>query len=152
MKQSIGFTYTLNFVILFIVITFAFLVGIMSYYKAFKVNSQIANAIENHEGYNALSASEIDRILTSLGYTKGQVKCPTRTHNGKDYTSVSNNDFAICIYDYEAEEQTAIRKSGYHFKYGIVTYISMDLPIIGKTLKLPIYTETEKIFKFTENK
>lgn len=150
MKQSIGFTYTLNFVILFIVITFAFLFGIMSYYKAFKVNSQIANAIENFEGYNELSRAEIDRILTSLGYTKGAIKCPSREHSGSNYTSVSKNDFAICIYDYEAEEKTATKESGYYFKYGIVTYISMDIPIIGKTLKLPVYTETEKIFKFTD--
>lgn len=151
MKQSIGFTYTLNFVILFIVITFAFLFGIMSYYKAFKVNSQIANAIENNEGYNSLSQAEIDRILASLGYTKGKVSCPTRTHNKKSYESISNNNYAICIYDYEAEKQTKTKKSGYYFRYGIVTYISMDIPLIGKTLKLPVYTETEKIFKFTDN-
>ena len=144
MRESMGLTYTLNFVILFIVITFAFLFGIMSYYKAFKVNSQIANAIENHEGYNALSKGEIDRILTSIGYAKGSVQCKSRTHDGQDYTSVSTNNYAICIYDYDEIGDDA---NGY-FSYGIVTYIHLDIPIIGKTLKLPVYTETEKIFKF----
>lgn len=141
MKQSIGLTYSLNFVILFIVITFAFLFGIMSYYKAFKVNSRISNAIENHEGYNSLSTSEIDNVLNTLGYKKGKESCATRKYKGHDYTSISTNDFAICIYEYPVQE------SGY-FRYGIVTYIYLDIPIIGQTLKLPIYSETEKIYKF----
>lgn len=145
MKQSIGLTYTLNFVILFIVITFAFLFGIMSYYKAFKVNSRIANAIENHEGYNSLSSPEINNVLESLGYLKGSGNCGTR----KGTSAISSigaddaiNKYAICVYEYP------VNKSGY-FRYGVVTYISIDIPIIGQTLKLPVYSETEKIYKFS---
>lgn len=138
MKQGIGLTYTLNFVIVFIVITFAFLFGIMSYYKAFKVNSRISNAIENHEGYNSLSKKEIDNVLNTLGYKKGAENCSKR--DGKE--SISTNDYAICIYEHE------LKDNGY-FRYGIVTYIYLDIPIIGKTLKLPVYTETEKIYKFS---
>lgn len=143
MKQSIGLTYTLNFVIIFIVITFAFLFGIMSYYKAFKVNSRISNAIENHEGYNTLSSEEIDKVLGTLGYRSEKVSCPTRTYKNKVYNSVSTNDYAICVYEY-----LPVNSSGY-FRYGIVTYIYLDIPIIGKTLKLPVYSETEKIYKFS---
>lgn len=141
MKQSIGLTYTLNFIIVFIVITFAFLFGIMSYYKAFKVNSRISNAIENHEGYNSLSKVEIDNSLNTIGYKKGIESCSTREYKKESYNSISTNDYAICIYEYPVQE------SGY-FRYGIVTYIYLDVPIIGKTVKLPIYTETEKIYKF----
>ena len=143
MKQSIGLTYTLNFVIIFIVITFAFLFGIMSYYKAFKVNSRISNAIENHEGYNTLSSGEIDKVLGTLGYRAEKVNCPARTYKNQVYNSVSTNDYAICVYEY-----LPVNSSGY-FRYGIVTYIYLDIPIIGKTLKLPVYSETEKIYKFS---
>ena len=144
MKQSLLLTYTLNFVILFIVITFAFLFGIMSYYKAFKVNSRISNAIENNEGYNSLSIAEINDVLGALGYQRGNVKCPTRRHKGIEYSPVtsSSNNFAICIYEYPVND------SGY-FRYGIVTYISLDVPVIGQTVKLPVYSETEKIYKFS---
>ena len=139
MKQSIGLTYTLNFIIVFIVITFAFLFGIMSYYKAFKVNSRISNAIENHEGYNLLSKKEIDNDLTSLGYRSGAETCPVR--NG--IQSITDNNFAICVYEYPKDASTG------YFRYGIVTYIYLDVPIIGQTLKLPVYTETEKIYEFS---
>lgn len=143
MRQSIGLTYTLNFVIVFIVITFAFLFGIMSYYKAFKVNSRVSNTIENHEGYNTLSSTEIDNVLTSLGYTQGAINCPNRKYKNVEYTSISDNNYAICIYEYPVDTKTG------YFRYGIVTYIHLDIPIIGKTLKLPIYSETEKIYKFS---
>ncbi len=142
MRESIGLTYTLNFVIVFIVITFAFLFGIMSYYKAFKVNSRISNAIENHEGYNDLSIAEIDNVLGSLGYMKGVTKCSPRAYKNGSYNSITKNDYKICIYEYPVND------SGY-FRYGIVTYISIDIPIIGKTLQLPVYSETEKIYKFS---
>lgn len=143
MKQGIGLTYTLNFVIIFIVITFAFLFGIMSYYKAFKVNSRISNAIENHEGYNSLSVTEINNVLGSLGYTKGAVTCPDRKYKGRTYSAKSGVDYAICVYEYPVNPETG------YFRYGIVTYIYLDIPIIGQTLKLPVYSETEKIYKFS---
>lgn len=145
MREGIGLTYSLNFIIIFIVITFAFLFGIMSYYKAFKVNSRISNAIENHEGWNNLSNDEVTNVLTTLGYQKGSVSnCPSKNNmtlvaGG----SASVTEHMICIY-----EQNNVKNNEY-FKYGIVTYISMDIPLVGQTLRLPIYTQTEKIYKFS---
>ena len=45
MKQSIGYTVSINTVIVFIVITFAFVGGAITYYKAFKINNVIADSI-----------------------------------------------------------------------------------------------------------
>lgn len=143
MRQSIGLTYTLNFIIVFIVITFAFLFGIMSYYKAFKVNSRVSDTIENHEGYNSLSIAEIDNVLNTLGYIKGAPNCPKRRYKNVEYASISTNDYALCVYEYPVDTHTG------YFRYGIVTYINFDIPLIGQTLKLPIYSETEKIYKFS---
>ena len=114
----------------------------MSYYKAFKVNSRISNAIENHEGYNSLSEAEINKVLDGLGYTKGSIDCKDRKYKGKNYSSINGTDYAICVYQYDLNDKTG------YFRYGIVTYIYFDIPIIGQTLKLPVYSETEKIYKF----
>ena len=59
MKQAIGATQIINYVIVFIVITFGFLIATLSYMKAFKVNSAISNSIEKFEGYNEFSKTEI---------------------------------------------------------------------------------------------
>ncbi len=146
MRQGIGSVFLYNIVIVFIIVMFAFIAGIMSYSKAFKVNSRIANALENHEGYNSLSSEEINRILGTLGYivdSKGSQACPRK--NGKQAITAYNRSWKFCIYEYDKDSK------GY-FKYGIQTYLRFDVPIIGQTLMLPVYSETERIYEFSKLK
>lgn len=146
MRQGIGSVFLYNVVIVFIIVMFAFIAGIMSYSKAFRVNSRIANALENHEGYNALSNEEMNRILSTLGYavdSKGSTTCPRK--NGKQAITTYNHSFKFCIYEYDVDEK------GY-FHYGIQTYLRFDVPIIGRTLMLPVYSETERIYEFSKLK
>lgn len=119
---------------------FAILLGIMSYMKGFKVNSYIANAIENNEGYNGLATKEINRVLNGLGYkidNNGASKCPVK--NGARAINRGQN-YRYCVYEYG-------KKNGY-FKYGIVTYITVDIPVVAQTIALPVYSETDRIYEF----
>lgn len=144
MRQGIGSVFLYNIIIVFILITFAFIAGIMSYSKAFKVNSRIANALENYEGYNDLSNQEINRVLSNLGYvsdSKASSTCPRK--NGKNAITKFNKGWKYCIYEYDKDDK------GY-FRYGIITYIRLDLPIIGKALTLPVYSETERIYEYSK--
>jgi len=95
MKQGIGFSVTINIIAVFIVVTFAFLVTSLNYYKAYKVNNVIAEALEKYEGYNKLSSEEIDRKLTSLGYIGGNGRCSTS--KGNPETKLSNKH-SYCLY------------------------------------------------------
>lgn len=136
MKQSIGLTQTLNIIIIFLAITFAFLIGIVSYYKAFKVSSKIASSIENSEGYNSLSKKEISLILDSLGYKKGrQDSCPSSYG-----TDINNLSYNFCLYE---------KTTSPYVSYGIVTFISLDLPIVDH-IGIPVYYEARNIYKFKE--
>ena len=140
MKEAIGHIPLYNFLIVFIVITFGFLSATLTYYKAFKVNSKIAYALEEFEGYNSESIKEINRVLGTLGYRNGHVKdCPKKSI-GKAL-DVYGINHQICLYE-------SVRQNGY-FNYGIVTYIYMDVPVLGGTFKIPVYTESERIFKFS---
>lgn len=146
MRQAIGSTFLYNVMIVFIVITFGFLAATLSYMKSFKINSKIANSLEKFEGYNTLSAKEIETSLTTLGYrinNMGNLNCPERTHKGRTYSPITEfgTDFKYCIYEYPKE-------NGY-FTYGILTYIYMDIPIVGGTFSLPVYSETERIYEFS---
>ncbi len=157
MKQSIGTTFLLNFIIIFLILTFVFIAAIMNYMRAFKVNSGIENAIENHEGYNDLAYKEINNFLTTFGYridNNGASKCKTtRTHTTKDgktetgrlmtkaYSSNGNQNFRYCIYEFPKDKDN-------YFTYGVVTYIYMDIPMFNQYLAIPVYSETERIYKF----
>ena len=52
MKETIASTYLYTIIIIFLLIVFGFAGGLITYQKAYKVNSKIANAIEKAEGYN----------------------------------------------------------------------------------------------------
>lgn len=137
MKQSVGESVSINIIVIFIVIMFAFILGILSYTKAFKVNSRIGKALEECEGYNVCSKKEIERVLTTLGYIREGVNCSAIN----DKTLVNDGSEGICIYEVTNDVK--------HYGYHIVTYIRMDLPIIGKSIKLSVKSKSNGIYKFS---
>ena len=116
--------------------------------KAFRINSLVSNAIENHEGYNNLAKIQMDRALNSIGYrkdTNGNQGC-SNTRSGATlmknaYGAQSSQNHRYCIYEFPKD------KNGY-IKYGIVTYLYIDIPVINQLIAIPVYTETEKIYEF----
>ena len=139
MKEAIGSVPLYSIIITFIVITFGFLSATLTYYKAFKLNSRVAYILEKYEGYNSLSANDINNDLGSMGYRRQSNKeCPSKKNMA--LKTNLNSSYSICIYESK-------KKNGY-FNYGIVTYIYLDIPIIGSSFRLPVYTESERIFKF----
>lgn len=138
MKESISYTFLLNIIITFIVISFFVIMCIMSYTKAFRVNSKIVNAIEISEGYNKVAEPEINRILTSYGYQKINVTCQPKEGQkaiGYDGQVLPNDkaDNGVCVYKF---------KNGDKYNYGVVTYMTFDFPIINQLVRIPVYTRT----------
>lgn len=140
MRQSIGFTQTIGYMSVFILMTFALLSATLSYYAAYKVNNYIASIVEKYEGYNDLSINEITQKLSSMGYRLGTVDCKKSFSKKGTPVDSSDKQHAYCIYKYG-------KKDGY-FSYGIETFIFVDLPL-GVRFKLPVYSETEPIFMFS---
>lgn len=140
MREGIGSIFLYNMIIIFIVIVFAFLAGIMSYSKAFRINSKIINAIETFEGYNSKSDAEIKRALTNFGYRIGQGKCTDKY--GDAINHITTGDFDYCIYELKIDDK--------HYNYGILTYMYIDVPIVGDNLRIPVYTKSDTIYYFTE--
>lgn len=134
MKQAIGTTQILNYILIFIAITFCFLIATLGYMKAFKVNSKIAGSIEKFEGYNDYAKREISDILNTIGYKKGKATC------GKD--GKSDIGYDICV------EQVGKATRGNYMRYKITTYIEFG-PILGITARIPIKSQTEKIYVFS---
>lgn len=147
MSGTVGHTYIYNIIILFVIIVFAFLAGALSYYKAFKVNNIITGSIEKYEGYNALSKTEIEKNLSNIGYTIGDSSSCKATYKGMNLVTLVGNSeaYSYCIYINNVNPQ-----SGDYYTYGVVTHMSIQLPIINK-LTLPIFTKTNQIYKFTQS-
>lgn len=141
MREGMGSVFLYNMIIIFIVVTFAFLAGTMSYAKAFRINSRILNSIEIYEGYNDEAANDIAHILNNYGYKIGTEKCPSKKGT-VDITKINTNgEYSYCIYATVVDER--------HYNYGVLTYMYLDLPIIGQYLKFPVYTKSDTIYYFT---
>ncbi len=134
MKQSIGTAQVMTFVIIFVVITFVFIMATLLYLKAFKVNSMIAGTLEKYEGSNAFFQDEIKQKLNALGYAADTgFECP----NG--YDRVDEGHKACIRYK---------KTTGNYYRYDILTYIEFG-PLLGVNFSIPIRTESEKIYNFS---
>ena len=139
MKQSIGGAFLYNIIIVFIVIVFAILGATLTYYKAFKVNTRIVDSIEKFEGYNFLAEAEINNTLTTIGYMdKNNHKCPSEKNGG--LLQPESERFRYCVYYFRESER--------YYSYGVMTYITIDIPIVNMFLQIPIYTKSNRIFEF----
>ena len=153
MKESIGLTVTINIFIIFLVIAFVFVAGILSYTKAFKAASIVIKQLERYEGYNPLAMDGIDKDLGTIGYVRGNSdKCPL-TKNASigegslvrisDLDNGYTEHFEYCIYKFDNDGDTK------HYSYGVVTYITVDFYMFNIKFKFPVYAKTRRIYRFT---
>lgn len=146
MKESVGYTVTLNIAIVFIVIVFAFISFALIYYKANKVNKVITNSIEKYEGYNSLSEKEILEKLNSIGYSRKSINCKKEVNNC-NLMEVSDSLFngagarGYCIY--YCEENTN------YYYYKIRTNMNLNIPIINDIVNVPVYSNTILLYNFS---
>ena len=149
MKQSIGYTVSLNIAITFIIIVFAFIAMALSYYKAFKVSKIITATIEKNEGYNIAAEEEIINKLTAVGYNMNKVNC-LASRNGCSLLTSSNangtnhydGDAGYCVYYCNDGD-------GY-YRYKTTTNMLLNIPIINSIANIPVEINTNKMYKCIE--
>lgn len=147
MREGLGSVALYNIIIVFIIMTFSILAGTMSYSKAFKANNRIINAIEMYEGYNDLSAEKINNELRGLGYQfeNSVPKCDNRRGLVPMEKNPTNSNYRFCIYAQNVDTRTY---NGRYVEYGVITYVSIDMPIVGDFFKIPVYGKSNRIFCF----
>ena len=177
MRESISYAFLLNIVIIFIFLCSTIVMGIFSYYRAFRANSIIISEIEKYEGYNCLSKDTIAKKLSIIAYNVPfDVKCKSDDKNcvvdkSKNYAVVSYNlDYDDGLYmrliprNDDSKESRSIdanpvddlmnskySKDGTHtkkYQYGVYTYMYTDIPIISSLLKIPFYSRTSVLYEF----
>ena len=156
MKESIGYSVTINIVITFIIIIFAFLASAIVYFKTNKASNIVVETIQKYEGYNRTAKDEIVRKLASLGYGSHSINCAqTLSTTSAYYTNVSttctftdpggstaNNNRGYCVYlctDSGIED---------YYYYKVRINMMINVPIIGDLLDIPIYSNTDRIYDF----
>lgn len=144
MKESVGYTVSLNIMIIFITIIVAFLSAALIYFKSNKVSNIITDSIEKYEGYNSLSQNEITMKLSSLGYNVNQINCQTTVASSTECKKVASVDGSkgYCIYYCD---------EGDYYYYKIRTNMMFNIPIVNDILNIPIFSNTNRLYDFQNN-
>jgi hypothetical protein len=143
MNQSLGSVALYDIIIVFIVITFSLLTITINYNKAFRVGSRSIYIIEINAGYNQAASNHIRRDLDTLGYrvhpslSFDSSTCPVKS--GQNALPQLSSRHELCIYRFI---------SGNHYKYGVLSYMYVDLPVVGNFFKVPIYVESDYLYNF----
>lgn len=158
MRESISYTFLLNIVIVFISVCAAIILGVFSYYRAFRANTIIVSEIEKYEGYNCLSKASIASKLESIGY---KVPFASDCKSDDSNCSRSTDGYAIVSYnlDYSNNATKAFSdnmNANYSsdgsytrlYQYGVYTYMYVDIPVVNGLFKLSYYSRTSPLYEF----
>ncbi len=150
MRESIGGTWLLGFVVLFIVLFSAFLAFSINYTKAFKVKNFIINTIEENDGFSKYSGSNIsaesDETLNRGGSTTEEKVYYYLRKTGYTTTTIGVD---------KCEEDIQWHEGGYCVKkiatsngayYKVTSFINIEIPLIWQTFTIPIKGETKVLY------
>lgn len=149
MREAIGGTWLLGFVVLFIVLFSAYLAISINYTKAFRVKNQIINIIEENEGFTMsvgdVSGKPLDQLqdssiteekvyyyLKNIGYATTKInedRCPG---NPDDMMQGGYCVRKICT------------PQGAYYK--VTSFIKIELPFIWRSFVIPISGETKVLY------
>ena len=118
------------------------LVGTLNYYKGYKVNTYILESIRKSSGYTDYSKNDINRIIKGIGYSSQEFTCPER-EEGELITPTGS----YCVYLFDKDGYNSEQVP--YYSYGVTTFISIELPIVGK-FKIPVYTKGDRMIDFNE--
>lgn len=129
MRESIGSTWILQLVIVFILLFVSFLTLSLSYSKSYKVKNETLSIIEKYEGVTEDAVTILNNFLEYNNYTaKGS--CPDSTWVGAEdlsvkklYAAEKDKKYYYCI-----KKRISKNKKVY---YEIKTFFKFNLPIVG---------------------
>lgn len=149
-KESIGATKALAFVMFFIAIISGYLAFTINYSKAFKVKSRIIDIIQAHDNNiedeserNAIK-TEVWNYIQSVGYSSSNSYL---VHCGDDFPEVVNNQ-GWCYKVYKSRKTSKgtdnQKRIESETKYVMVkTFVTIDVPVFNKVFPSIRYFHVE---------
>lgn len=150
MRQTIGSTWLLQLMILFILLFVGFIILTLNYSKVIKVKNEVVSIIEKYEGLNENSISLVNRYLSTSGYaTTG--KCEEKegvygalTLDGDSLKKVdANSTYFYCVKKYQGQNTSKY--------YQVVLFYKFNLPVIGNASSYTVKGTTTNIVPSNED-
>jgi len=151
MRESIGGTWIMQLVIVFMLVFVAFLALSLNYSKAFQMRNEILTMIEKREGIteidNKSTIELINNYLKNNGYKvkshceKDSYGVSNLSNNTIEKVVSTNKEYYYCVSKYKSKSANHTNKA--YYKVNIFFYF--NLPVIGDIFKFNINGTTNDI-------
>lgn len=152
MRESIGGTWIVGIVIVFIVIFTGYLALSVNYSKAFKVKNGIISIIEENEGLTDKAQEQIIKYLNNTGYyVYGSCSKIDTDYVGNEETmnglltgygrQGTTDKYMYCVFERTVKNDTLNRKY-----YRVTVFFKFDIPLLDNAFTFPVTGETKAVY------
>ncbi len=137
MREAIGGVFTLQIILVFVILINGYMAYSVNYTRAFRVKNSIINIIEEREGFSegSKAAEEISSLVKTAGYGLSSVQqqaVRNMNHQNGWYCSGADGYCVKCI-DNTGNNAINVDDASYRgVYYTVKTYVNMDIPILNR--------------------
>lgn len=135
MKEAIGGVFSLEFIIVFLLILNGYMAFNVNYTKAFRVKNEIRSIIQKNEGLTDSAMEQIEEYMDEVKYTQSQGFNQYCQNHGM-YTCTTNTGRSFCMdvttSDKYGTRKTATGEENIAAYYTVTTFVDINIPIINK--------------------
>lgn len=138
MKEAIGGIFTIQAIVIFLVLVSGLLAFSVNYTKAFKVKNDIRRVIEEFEGLTESASEKIDKIADKYTYNVTNPStyveiCKRNGYKAYRSTTPNGNEIVFCVScelaNIEGNNQGNLKYKGSY--YDVATFVTIDIPLIN---------------------
>lgn len=157
MRDAIGGVFSLQIIVIFMLVVNGYLAFTVNYTKAFRVKNQIIQIIEQHEGLTDDAKLKIDEYMYNSKYELSDAYTTWCQRQGLEvYRSSQNGAFCYTQSLVDISGGASNRRKYQGAYYSIQTFVNIDIPVINKILPFTaglfrVGGETSMIFSSGNN-
>lgn len=132
MKDAFGGLFTIQLIVIFVIIINSYLAFSVNYTKAFRVKNEIRSIIEKQEGLTCDAIEQIDDLFERVKYRPNSGFNSWCSKNGYEVQETDHGSFCWKFQKVDVTgnyENNQIYKGGY---YTIATFVNVDIPLVNK--------------------
>lgn len=131
MKEAIGQVFSLEFIIVFLLLVNGYLAFNVNYTKAFRVKNEIRSIIQKNEGLTKSAVSDISTYMTKVNYYQGEDYNNWCTEKGLNVCKIGNSAFC---YEVSTSDKYGTDKAGNNIAayYTVYTFVDINIPVLNK--------------------
>ncbi len=137
MREAIGGVFTLQIILVFVILINGYMAYSVNYTRAFRVKNGIINIVEENEGFSegGNASKEISSLVKKAGYGLSSAQQQgVRNNNNKDGWYCSGQD-GYCIKCFDNTGNNKITSDDATYRgvyYSVKTYVNMDVPMLNR--------------------